>query len=66
MRSVDLRLLGSGFGSVQLDQILAAVPTFFSLAASGVFTINVQRVPLADVEAAWTRVEKGRRIVLTL
>ncbi|MGA7343524.1 MAG: zinc-binding alcohol dehydrogenase family protein [Terracidiphilus sp.] len=66
LRSIDLTLLGSGFGAVPLDGILAAIPTLFSLAAAGSLKIDVEPVPLADVEAAWSRVEKGRRIVFTI
>ena len=29
-------------------------------------TIDVEPVPLAEVESAWNRVEKGRRIVFTV
>ena len=65
LRSIDLKLMGSGFGAVPLDQVLAAIPTLFSLAAEGSLRIAVEPVPLADVEAAWDRVEKGRRIVFT-
>jgi len=65
LRSIDLKLMGSGFGAVSLDRVLAAIPTLFSLAAEGALRIAVDPVPLAEVEAAWTRVEKGRRIVLT-
>jgi NADPH2:quinone reductase len=63
LRSVDLTLLGSGFGSARLDVIFAAVPALFSLAAAGGLKIDVESVPLAQIETAWNRVEKGRRIV---
>jgi len=66
LRSIDLKMMGSGFGSVPLDLVLGAIPEFFELAASGVFTIDLERVPLAAVETAWSRVEKGRRIVFTV
>ncbi len=66
LRSIDLTLMGSGFGSVPLDQILSAIPTLFSLAAAGTLKIDVEAVPLAEVESAWSRVEKGRRIVFTV
>jgi hypothetical protein len=36
------------------------------MVADGRFKINVEPVPLQQVESAWTRVEKGRRIVFTL
>jgi NADPH:quinone reductase-like Zn-dependent oxidoreductase len=66
LRSIDLTLKGSGFGAVPLDQILAAIPTLFSMAAAGSLKVEVEPVPLMDVEAAWARVEKGRRIVFTV
>ena len=66
LRSVDLKLLGSGFGSVRLDTILAAIPELFKMAAAGKLHVDVEPVPLADVEAAWSRVEKGRRIVFEI
>lgn len=66
LRSIDLHLLGGGLGSVALDQVFAAIPTLFSLAATGALKIDVERVPLAEVESAWTRVEKGQRIVFTV
>lgn len=66
LRSVDLTLLGSGFGAVSLETILAAIPSVFSLAAAGTLTIAVEPVPLEGVEEAWNRVEKGRRIVFSV
>jgi len=66
LRSIDLALLGSGFGSVPLDRVLAAIPTLFQMAAAGKLTVAVEPVPLAEVEPAWNRVEKGRRIVFTI
>jgi NADPH:quinone reductase-like Zn-dependent oxidoreductase len=65
LRSIDLTILGSGFGAVPLDEIFATIPTLFSMAASGKLTIAVEPIPLAEVESAWSRVEKGRRIVFT-
>jgi NADPH2:quinone reductase len=66
LRSIDLTLLGSGFGAARLGRIFAAIPTLFDLAAKGILTIDVDCVPLAQAEAAWTRVEKGRRVVFTV
>jgi NADPH:quinone reductase-like Zn-dependent oxidoreductase len=66
LRSIDLALLGSGFGSVPLDRVLAAIPTLFQMAAAGKLTVAAEPVPLAQVESAWNRVEKGRRIVFTI
>ncbi|MGD0913151.1 MAG: zinc-binding alcohol dehydrogenase family protein [Terracidiphilus sp.] len=66
LRSVDLTLKGSGFGAAKIETILAAIPQLFDQAAAGKLTIDVEPVPLADVELAWNRVEKGRRIVFTI
>jgi NADPH2:quinone reductase len=63
---MNVHLMGSGLGSVSLDQVFGTIPDLFALAAAGSLTIAVEPVPLADVEAAWNRVEKGRRIVLTV
>jgi NADPH:quinone reductase-like Zn-dependent oxidoreductase len=65
LRSIDLTLLGSGFGAAKLDQIFATIPQLFALAAKGALKIDVEAVPLAEVEAAWNRADKGRRIVFT-
>lgn len=66
LRSIDLKLMGGGFGSVPLQQVLDAIPTLFSLAASGRLRVSVDPVPLEEVEAAWARKERGRRIVFTM
>jgi NADPH:quinone reductase-like Zn-dependent oxidoreductase len=66
LRSIDLTLLGSGFGAVPLDGVLAAIPKIFDLAAKRILTIDVEPLPLAQVEEAWNRTEKGRRIVFTI
>jgi NADPH:quinone reductase-like Zn-dependent oxidoreductase len=66
LRSVDLKILGSGFGSVPLDKIFSAIPTLFGLAAEGKLRVDVDPVPLKEVEQAWTRTERGRRIVFTV
>jgi NADPH:quinone reductase-like Zn-dependent oxidoreductase len=66
LRSTDLTLMGSGLGSVPLDQIFSAIPTLFSLAAAGHLSVAVKSVPLADVEKAWSAVEKGKRIVFSI
>ncbi len=66
LRSIDLTLLGSGFGSARLDRILAAIPGLFSMAAAGTLKVDVEPVPLSEVEGAWNRVEQARRIVFTV
>ncbi len=66
LRSIDLRILGSGFGSVPIATIFTAIPTLFEMAAAGKLHVDVEAVPLSGVEAAWDRAEKARRIVFTI
>jgi NADPH:quinone reductase-like Zn-dependent oxidoreductase len=66
LRSINLKILGSGFGSVPLDRVQYAIHDLFSLVEKGVLRAAAEPVPLTDVEAAWGRVEKGRRIVFTI
>jgi len=64
LRSSGLELLGSGFGSASLDQILKAVAEFFALAATQPFEFNIKTAPLSDVEALWNaRESDGVRLV---
>ncbi|HTB95857.1 MAG TPA: hypothetical protein VK716_02530 [Terracidiphilus sp.] len=63
LRSINLQILGSGFGSVPLQSIFTAIPQLFAMAASGRLRVDVEAVPLANVESAWIRAEKARRIV---
>jgi NADPH:quinone reductase-like Zn-dependent oxidoreductase len=66
LRSVDLTILGSGFGAAKLEEIFAAIPSLFEAAAKGVLKIDAEAIPLADVETAWNRADKGKRIVFTV
>ena len=65
LRSIDLTVMGSGFGSFPLQGVLDAIPTLFRLAAAGTLRVAVEPLPLAEVASAWNRKESGRRIVLT-
>jgi NADPH:quinone reductase-like Zn-dependent oxidoreductase len=66
LRSVDLHLSGSGFGSVPLNEIVAAIPNLFTLASQGHLKAQVETLPLSDVASAWERVEKGKRVVFSI
>lgn len=65
LRSIDLKLMGSGFGSFPLQRVLDAIPTLFSLSAAGTLKVAIESVPLSQVESAWNRKESGKRIVFT-
>jgi hypothetical protein len=58
--------MGSGFGSAPLERVFEAIPTLFSMAATGSLRVAAEPVPLADVEAAWNRKDSGKRIVFTV
>ena len=63
LRSSGVELLGSGLGSLSSRQILQSLTRMFAAASETQFAIDIEKVPLAAVEEAWTRKENGRRIV---
>jgi NADPH2:quinone reductase len=63
LRSSKLELLGSGFGSASMGEILPSLAEFFEEAAREPFHSNVEAVPLRDVEALWNRAEQRARLV---
>jgi NADPH:quinone reductase-like Zn-dependent oxidoreductase len=66
LRSIDLTLMGSGFGASPLDKILASIPGLFRMAAEGKLKVAAEAVPLEQVEEAWGWTDKGKRIVFTV
>ena len=65
LRSANLELLGSGFGSASLPDILRAIAEFFTLAAKSPFDFTYKTVPLSDVASAWNEKSDTTRIVFT-
>jgi NADPH:quinone reductase-like Zn-dependent oxidoreductase len=64
LRSTNLRVLGSGQGSVPVEDIVAELPRLIEELAKGRLTVSPLRVPLADVEATWkAKVPEGQRVV---
>lgn len=63
LRSSCLEIYGSGAGTVPIAEIVAAVPAYMKLLASRAIVVEADVTPLADVEAAWTRPQSGRRLV---
>lgn len=63
LRSSGLELIGSGFGSASLQQILGAVREIFQEAAKKPFQITVKAAPLSEVETSWNSSEQGVRMV---
>lgn len=64
LRSSGVELYGSGGGSIAPQALYEIFPKLWALAASGNLRIDVEQVPLADVEKVWKRGEvDGRRPV---
>jgi NADPH:quinone reductase-like Zn-dependent oxidoreductase len=63
LRSSGLEMLGSGFGSASLPQIMQAVGELFKEAAKKPFKNAVKTASLRDVEALWNSREEGTRLV---
>ncbi len=63
LRSSAIELLGSGFGSASLDQIVKALAEFFQVAATRPFHFKTRTVPLKEVESVWNPPESGVRLV---
>lgn len=63
LRSSGLELLGSGFGSASLEQIMQAVGELFQEAAKEPFVNAVKAVLLREIEKEWGSKEQGARVV---
>lgn len=63
LRSSGLELLGSGFGSASLEQIMRAVSELFQEAAKSPFESATKAAPLREVESLWNVPEMGTRLV---
>ena len=63
LRNSAIELLGSGFGSACIDELFKAVADFFQFAEKSRVRIDINPVPLRDVEALWSSAEQKRRFV---
>jgi NADPH:quinone reductase-like Zn-dependent oxidoreductase len=64
LRAVNLQLIGSGQGSVPLQDYREEIAVLASEVLKGTFDIATRRVPLADIEAAWADTVGSERIVI--
>ena len=65
LRAGNLNIMGSGQGSVTAAGILAELPDLATQIAAGALAVDPLPMPLAEVEAAWSRpTAPGQRIVL--
>jgi NADPH2:quinone reductase len=63
LRSNAVELLGSGFGSVALPNLLTSIADFFAEAARAPFEIAIRTLPLRDIGSAWDQPERDARFV---
>ncbi len=65
LRAANLRLLGSGQGSVSTAGIVEELPALANLIATGALAIDVKAMRLSEVAQAWTTTpEAGKRVVI--
>jgi NADPH:quinone reductase-like Zn-dependent oxidoreductase len=65
LRGHDLRILGSGIGSVSATTLLGCVPGIVAEIAAGRLSATVHPISLRETAAAWTTQESpGERIVI--
>ncbi|ODU04766.1 MAG: quinone oxidoreductase [Pseudonocardia sp. SCN 72-86] len=64
LRSADLRILGSGQGSVTAAGIVAELPSLVDVITAGALDVAADAVPLADVEKTWTEPAGARRRIV--
>ncbi|MET8964120.1 zinc-binding alcohol dehydrogenase family protein [Streptomyces sp. NPDC004074] len=66
LRAANLRIMGSGQGSVTVAGIIAELPSLMTELSKGTLSVAALPRPLAQVEKAWTApTEPGQRVVLT-
>ena len=64
LRKAPVQIIGSGIGGrAGLEESAAAYDSLLELATAGEIALDVDRVPLADVEKAWSRADGRRRVV---
>ncbi|TDO71191.1 NADPH:quinone reductase-like Zn-dependent oxidoreductase [Flavobacterium chryseum] len=71
LRSVNLQLSGSGLGSWTKEEVKLLfseiLPEMFLLAAQNKLKVNIEEVPLSDIEKMWNaEVSDGKRLVVTM
>ncbi|WP_336670571.1 zinc-binding dehydrogenase [Tsukamurella sp. USMM236] len=66
LRSTDIRLLGSGFGSFTAQEVAAARPDILSAVVELGIAMDVTAVPAESVAEVWRADTAGTRVVLTL
>jgi NADPH:quinone reductase-like Zn-dependent oxidoreductase len=64
LRSAGLEILGVGTGTMPpLDVITSTLQELLALVRDGELLVDIERLPLSEVEQAWSRDQHGRRPV---
>jgi NADPH:quinone reductase-like Zn-dependent oxidoreductase len=63
LRSTGIKIMGTG-GIPPLELLADSMRKVLAHGARGELRVDTDRVPLADIESAWTRVQSGRRLVI--
>lgn len=66
LRSSGLRLMGSGLGSLSIQTMLDCVSQVLKNAPVAGLKINIQKIPLAQVENVWNKTDAQARTVLMI
>jgi NADPH:quinone reductase-like Zn-dependent oxidoreductase len=71
LRSVDLQLLGSGFGSLSKEELIVftkvILPEIYSLAATQKIIMDTVVYPLNQIQNVWNKqIDSGSRLVITI
>ena len=64
LRATDLRIIGSGQGSVSPRAIVAELPALAAEITSGRYDVPARSVPLRDVTAAWAEQTDDRLVLV--
>lgn len=62
LRSTGLVLMGSGIGSVSNANLMASIAEVFSLESNKPLDIDIEAVPLSEVEIHWNRSTQSRLV----
>jgi NADPH:quinone reductase-like Zn-dependent oxidoreductase len=66
LRSSCVELLGSGIGSVSLENLVSSIGEMLATATAAGLDVATQPVPLSEIADAWIAEESSRRIVFTV
>ena len=66
LRSSAIALLGSGLGSIGMEELMTSVAGVLGVATSAGLALDTRAEPLARVAETWNEPEAGRRLVYTM